>query len=293
MGLAAQVPAPLVVVVVRSAGSGDGQAVEAAIRATYPGGHVISLPAASAAEGKNAGVEAALGSTSPLGFLFIDHASTPMPGCLAALESTLRHCPEVGLVSGWVQRTGTERQTVVAPCPAFPYQWLWNDVASCVAVRAEALHEAGPVRSGMDDAYESWDLANAVMTAGWAAVTYPAILIEERFDGKAHRRSAPDHARMRQELLSRVPDLAAQDAQRLLALQQSVIRSTPAAWPLVRGAPAWVTAELSAGLRDHLVRVRAALRDPVRAARRVAWIIRRAVRRGTRRIASNKADRRQ
>jgi hypothetical protein len=71
------------------------------------------------------------------------------------------------------------------PCPAFPYQWVANDVVPFAAVRMEALLEVVLFRGDMDPGYDTWDLFDTVMASGWVAVTFPEILGEAHFEQPA------------------------------------------------------------------------------------------------------------
>jgi hypothetical protein len=75
----------------------------------------------------------------------------------------------------------------------------------------------------MSQGYEDWDLFNAVMAAGWVAVTIPEILGDHRAqeDSLPHMTSAHASGRMRRELLERFPDLIARDAKDIVLLAES------------------------------------------------------------------------
>jgi GT2 family glycosyltransferase len=176
---------------------------------------VIDRLNGGAAERKNAAIESVLGSGSnPAGFVFLDADHRPEPAFIAECEAALRQCPEVGLVSFWTRSHKADGKLAVAPCPAFPYQWAADEAAPFSAVRTEALREVGNFRAIMDHGYENWDLFNATMAAGWAAVTIPAVLGICMGKRDLSLRSPYDHVpgRMREMILARFPDLIARDA---------------------------------------------------------------------------------
>ena len=62
------------------------------------------------------------------------------------------------------------------PCADLVHQLTGNDVPPASAFRAEALGGAPPFRTGMPSGYAIWDVANALLLKGWAAVTLPEAL---------------------------------------------------------------------------------------------------------------------
>lgn len=167
---------------------------------------------------KNAGIEAILASdVNPLGFTFLRPEDRLQPSFVAACEGVLHRCREVGLVSCWAEHAGTVE---VKPCPAFPYQWLSNESVPFSVIRTEALREANFFHPMMSQGYDYWDLVNAVLAAGWVAVTIPEILgsYSINYDLVA---SAQDHVRTRRALLERFPEFVARDAKDILLLSES------------------------------------------------------------------------
>ncbi|HET9529035.1 MAG TPA: hypothetical protein VFQ92_01690, partial [Blastocatellia bacterium] len=164
--------------------------------------------------------------------------------------STLERCTEVGIVSGWARRSKYDKSVVIRPCPGFPYQWLANEAAPFSAVRTEALLEAGSFRPAMAHGYDDWDLFNAVMAAGWVAVTVPEVLAYHRYrnDTAPHITNLNGNARARRELLERFPDLLARDAKEIVLFVES--------------ASARSLAASEFPLRERLARARAILRYP-------------------------------
>ncbi|HEX3035188.1 MAG TPA: hypothetical protein VHT73_08650, partial [Thermodesulfobacteriota bacterium] len=155
------------------------------------------------------------------------------PDFIASCESVLQRCPEVGLVSFWVHHPENDNRALIKPCPSFPYQWHANGAVPFSVIRTEALHEAGNFRSPMCQGYEDWDLFNAVMAAGWIAVTVPEILADYPFVENSMSLDTVGHTyvRMRKELLERFPDLVARDAKDIVLLAES-----DKAWSPYRGS---------------------------------------------------------
>lgn len=211
-------------VVIVDGESSEEQTLMAMEQALREGWKVIRNRNGGLVSAKNAAIEAVLDSGSnPIGFAFLSAEDQLEPGFVAAYESVLQQCPEVGLVSCWVHHLGTDDRIWIRPCPSFPYQWLSNEAAPFSAIRTEALCGAGNFRPVMSEGYEDWDLFNAVMAAGWVAVTIPEILAHNRV-GKgptSHFASIHEHVRMRRELLERFPDLIARDANDILLLSES------------------------------------------------------------------------
>jgi glycosyltransferase involved in cell wall biosynthesis len=169
----------------------------------------------------NAGIEAILRTgITPLGFLFLDAGDCLEPRCLAVCGAVLQHCPEVGLVSFWTAHSAAPLRLHLYPCPSFPYQWLANEATPLSIIRTQALSEADNFRSLSCADEAAWDLCNAVMVAGWQAVTVPEVL-GTRCGQPAARGPAsgmaPPHLPSR-ELLSRFPERLAQDAAELALL---------------------------------------------------------------------------
>ncbi len=209
--------------------STDQQTLNVLKKARYDGWQVIQKKNGDLIPANNTGIETILGSgESPLGFVFLRSEDRLKPGFVAACESVLQQCPEVGLVSCWTQRYGTDDKIWIKPCPCFPYQWLSNDAASFSAVRTEALRETGNFRAGMSEGYNVWDLFNTVMAAGWVAVTIPEILGNQWVwdDSTVHISNVRRQGRMRRDILERFPDLIAKDAKDIILLAQSNVGHT-------------------------------------------------------------------
>ena len=173
---------------------------------------------------KNLGIAAVLESEiKPLGFVFLEANVQLNKKFIELANAVFVHCPEVALVSGWVEDEKFKKVINTTAYPSFPFQWLCNELVSFSAVRTEALIEAKGFRTFDRPEYENWDLFNTVMVAGWTAVTLPAILgIEQTTDKYGLGFTASKfHGRMCKDILEKFPDLVAQDAAELLLLAVS------------------------------------------------------------------------
>jgi glycosyltransferase involved in cell wall biosynthesis len=211
---------PVAVVVVDDI-STEEQTLKVLCKARQEGWRVIQKKNGDLVPAKNLGIEEILNfKPDILGFAFLDARDRLQPGFVAACESVLRQCPEVGLVSCWVSHFKAKARIWTRPCPSFPYQWLSNDAAPFSVVRTEALCNVGNFRPVMSHGYENWDLFNAVMVAGWVAVTIPDILGDRQVmeDPVLHMNSAGVFGKMRREILERFPDLFTRDAKDIALL---------------------------------------------------------------------------
>ena len=207
-------------VVVVDHGSTEERTLKALAQAQRDGWQVIRVINDGIAAAKNAGINAVLGSgIDPIGFAFLSAKDRLGSSFIAVTETVLQRCPEVGLVSCWVQHSRSGDLESLTTCPSFPYQWLSNEAVPFSLVRTEALIEAGFFRSSTGDGYEQWDLFNAVMAAGWAAVTVPEKLGRSREKKSAVRDIRKNgHEKAHRELLERFPVLVASDAKEIAFL---------------------------------------------------------------------------
>jgi hypothetical protein len=242
--LSRQTEKPVSVIVVGDE-SARKQTMEALGRAGCEGRQVVHKKGQGLASAKNAAIQSVLGSGfEPLGFAFLSARERLQPGFVAACESVLRWCPEVGIVSCWAQDLTDRKAAWIQPCPSFPYQWLSNEAASFSVARTEALREAGSFRPVMSQGYDDWDMFNALMAAGWVAVTIPEILvtrlgtIETNLDVSNKARGL---------MLERFPDLKARDGKEVDLLVMAATART-------------VRKDLF--LSDHLAMARVVLRYP-------------------------------
>jgi glycosyltransferase involved in cell wall biosynthesis len=289
-----QTRAPAAAVLITDSPHCDG--VRKALRSAYRVRWEVSEGrGGSPAKAKNEGIGAALSTgADPVAFAFLDAADRLDPRFAETCESVFRHCPEVGLVSSWMQRDGKDTLCIIHPCPAFPYQLLSDETVPATAVRTEALREAGQFRAELNSGFEHWDLVNAVMASGWMAVTFPALLsgCAETPDGSSSASLQADHGRMRREMLSRFPDVVARDSREIVHLLESRILRLEssirpdAAQPLYSSGVRILRPSdfFRLTLPEQIVVARKAVRDPVAVIRHLAWHARRALERAGQRL---------
>ena len=276
-----QTRAPAAAVLVTDSPHCDG--VRKALRSAYRvRWEVCEARSGSPAKARNDGIDTALSSgADPVAFVFLDAADRLDPRFAETCESVFRHCPEVGLVSSWMQWDGKDNLFVIRPCPAFPYQLLSDETVPATAVRTEALREAGLFRPELNSGFEHWDLVNAVMASEWMAVTFPALLNEraETPDGSSRPSLPAEHGRMRREMLARFPDVVARDSREIVHLLESRIlqlESTirPDAGKLLFAAGIQILRPsdfFRLTLPEQIVVARKAVRDPIAVIRHLAW----------------------
>ena len=289
-----QTRAPAAAVLVKESPHSDG--VRKALRSAYRvRWEVCEGRSGSPAKSKNIGIEMVLSTgADPVAFVFLDAADRLDPRFAETCESVFRHCPEVGLVSSWMQCDGNGSRFVIRPCPAFPYQLLSDETSPATAVRTEALKETGLFRCELNSGFEHWDLVNAVMASGWIAVTFPALLVgREGTPDRTSRSSLPaEHGRMRREMLARVPDVVARDSREIVRLLESRIQQLESFSRFDAGRPSFAAGIqilrpsdfFRLTLPEQIVVARKVIRDPIAAIRHLVWHTRRALERGGQRL---------
>ena len=201
----------------------DNHVRQSVLKARSLGWQVCEVGSSKAAAAKNAGIEVVFANgADPLAFIFLDAIDNLYPGFVETCERVFQHCMEVGLVSSWMQNADGDQSFFAYPCPAFPYQLLSNETIPATAIRTEALRETGKFHNDLNSGFEHWDLVNAVMASGWTAVTVPELL-SERF--VLNRGTTFGQENMHRELLARIPDVVARDAQELILLLRSLVQS--------------------------------------------------------------------
>ncbi|GAN33099.1 MAG: glycosyltransferase [Candidatus Brocadia sp. AMX2] len=221
-----QKPAAVIIVDDRST---QNQALKTLAIAQQGGWHVILKKNGDVTPAKNTGIEAILNSgTKPLGFSFLNAHDRLKPNFIATCESILKRSPEVGLVSCWAQYIGVKDKILTNFCPSFPYQWLSNEAIPFGVVRTQSLREAGYFRSTISEEYDTWDLFNAVMAAGWAAATIPEILgeLRQRKESTLHFANTGVCGRTQRKLFERFPDLINRDAKEIALLAQAYMANS-------------------------------------------------------------------
>jgi glycogen synthase len=247
---------------------------------------VLETMAKSIGVEKNLGVDAILtrGAT-PIGFVFLDSADRLSSTFAEECVSILRHCPDIGLLSPWTKSIDGDNTISTFPCPAFPYQLIMNETVPATVLRTEALLAAGGFRDMLEEGYEMWDLVNAVMAADWVGITVPALLSERvgRTDPTGSSCTVDDHYRMRQDVITRFPDLVAEAAQTLIPLFKCYFRPYPEKVSSERDKRIeWIKRPsdiLRLPFRDQIKLVGGAIHDPRRASAFMLWHSRRAIER--------------
>jgi glycogen(starch) synthase len=201
---------------------------------------IASIPPASHPDGADTRalsgkVRALLEQQRAAGIALVPSSVTLAPAFLDECSKVLERNPEVGLISCWVDDGA---RGFLRPCPAFPYQWLQDDVAPVAVIRAEAFAAAGGLRQELPLGYARWDLHNATLAAGWLALTYPAVLATTSEPIPRQHDSARD-AELRRLMYDRFPE--------------AFLRDTP-----------FLAALAGARFRDRGLRVRDVLRMPLR-----------------------------
>jgi glycosyltransferase involved in cell wall biosynthesis len=133
-----------------------------------------------------------------------------------ACAGALARAPDLGLISGWVDRGDGG---FASPTPAFPYQWLNDGVGDAAVIRTEALLDAGELPPDLPIDLARWHLWNAILVAGWQASAYPAVLAIRDRSWTAAPRAAPPPS-WRQALRARFPAAFARDAGAVDALER-------------------------------------------------------------------------
>ncbi len=169
--LRAQTLAPAAVRVVPGPGSGDG-GDGAAGPLPSPGDagwSVVSRQGRPVEEViMTAGAELAATSGGISGVLFVDGNVALDPGCLAACAALLAGDARAGVVSGWLAEADAPGALHVPPNPARPHVWYDDQVSPCVVLRVQALAAAA--------APSRLRTAQAIVLAGWTALTCPRVL---------------------------------------------------------------------------------------------------------------------
>lgn len=219
-GLAAQTVPPTATVLVRYDPSGND--CVAATEAVEPGVQVAEQIHPQRASAIKAGVAALRAlDPQPEGLVILDEHDALGPQCLERCGEVLARQPEVGLVSFWEDVAGAN---MMRPCPARPYQWLWNDAASASVIRTAALDRLDELPVLEDPLYDRWYVANLVLASGWAGVTIPEVLAD-----RSHQRgwvNRLDSTRMVQAIHEPFQSTIAEDAPMLVLVSRSGFAGT-------------------------------------------------------------------
>lgn len=163
----------------------------------------------------------------PLAFVILDGKDQLESNFIGECTRVLRHAEDVGVVSMWVSEPGQENELVARPCPAFPYQLLGNEVASCAVIRTAALPVEGIFRSDMEHGFERWQLINSILAQGWKGVTIPEILVSRP---RLRSEYFPGADRMYHALLASTPDLVSRYALHFVRLTRPDIPDPMSMW---------------------------------------------------------------
>ena len=159
-----------------------------------PAARIVRHSRRTRASAWNAGLASVPASEAVDFWIFLDRLDLLMEDCLERLGSVFETCPEVGVVSFWSGSGVRSRHLQIRPCPGVAHQLAGNEVASASGYRAAALPQA-PFRPGLPIGYDTWDLANRVMLAGWQAVTHPGLLADRVGEGRRGALPLPGIAR--------------------------------------------------------------------------------------------------
>lgn len=152
---------------------------------------------------------------APDAVAFIPAGTQLAPDALHRAAMVLRRHPRVAVVSGWL-RTGEGRDRLVTrPDPTLPHQWLRNDVPPVAVYRASALRQLGGLREELAGPALFWDLANALLVAGWGAVTLPELFATVPARVLSRAEAAMRDEALRQRLMDRFPAAVARHAMEL------------------------------------------------------------------------------
>lgn len=186
---------------------------------------LINLPGASVIQAKNAALKAILAlEILPGGVVFLNPGDRLSPDYLATGQKILQHSPEIGLISGWFYSDAKEKHLRTFPNPAFPYQWLKNELAPITIIRTEALPEADSFSPDLINGYEAWDFFNRIIANGWRAVTLPKIIGScPGYAKKDFSKNIHEHLNMRRIMLSHLSAIPNAQFSEMLLLSEARI----------------------------------------------------------------------
>lgn len=157
---------------------------------------------------------------NPNGVAFISEGDFLHREFIEVCDSSLKHNSHVGIVSCWTKYLGTRDKYWMPPCPAFPYQWINNEVAPFAVMRMEALRETSK-EVFSDLVYTNWNFSNSLMANGWVALTVPKILSTSLSIWDldfSHIESPHLHALSLKKIYGNLPNLFESDLQEILML---------------------------------------------------------------------------
>ncbi|MFN0178293.1 MAG: glycosyltransferase family 4 protein [Gemmatimonadales bacterium] len=203
--------------VVHDDGLGSTRAVDSIARLTTPPTRVIVLSQrdAAAPQALSRAIRSMIDDQLVAGVALVPASVALEPCFVERCEGALARTPDLGIISGWVDRgpVGFDQ-----PTPAFPYQWLTDGVGDSAVIRAEAFLQAGDLRDGLPIAYALWDCWNAILMAGWKALAYPGVLATRDRSVVPTGRAVAGNE-WHQTLRGRFPVAFARDAETVRALE--------------------------------------------------------------------------
>jgi hypothetical protein len=231
--------------------------------------HVVRQVDVGSAAAQNEALRVA--GANSLGVAFIDDEWILAPEYVTVVDTVFTHCPDVGIVTPWHQEDGGVRTNLP---PAFPYQWVWNDIGPCAAFRTAAVEQAGALRTTLTDSYAMWDMCNAILAGGWRAAPFPRPLATRAEPALPVPAPIGRPAASHERILSRFPELLAPDAAEVAVLLQ-VALSQARTGPVSEMQPTTGTISprevLRATPEQRRNLVARAIADPAHAVRWLMW----------------------
>jgi len=218
----------------------------------------VAYPGASAAEARRLVLEEV--SDASL-WLFLEAGTELQPWAIQNIITLAGHAHEAGLFVCW---SGAQLRSTP---PAFPYQWLENEADGIVCYRTQAIADA---RGIPDGPLHEWELATAVMAAGWAAAPIPALL-GHRPSQAGSSEVSPAQTLARRRLLAAFPELLAGDVQALVGLLECRTSDGAGSRTMSRESVGSAASVLRRPLREQIdIAIRAA-RQPIKTTHWALW----------------------
>ncbi|MEO6092399.1 MAG: glycosyltransferase family 4 protein [Novosphingobium sp.] len=156
-------------------------------------------------------------------WMFIDRCTQLHPDALEQMGRAMDAVPGAGLVVPWAAMMQSAHPTW-AEQPAFPYQWLRNEVRGPALYRREAIIDAGNFRSDIAEGHEDWALATAIMADGWAAPCLPALLASRSAEADIEEATYGQRGHASVQIACRFAKLAGEDVVALLSMLDLPVR---------------------------------------------------------------------
>ncbi|MGE0775454.1 MAG: glycosyltransferase family 4 protein [Sphingomonadaceae bacterium] len=214
----------------------------------------------------------ALNGVKVAGWLLMDGSDLLDRDALRIYADILKRCPTVGIVQGWLRSADTGKaDAIYAANPAFPYQWLQNELEGPAFYRDEAL--AGSDLDQHGDGEGDWELAIDIMASGWAAVRLPMLIGDRGNRGRSEEAVPVALSRPRRTLIRRYPELFGREAPALVEIleAQSLYNKANGRMSPTREQLGSARAILRRPLRDQMTIALIALRRPVQTSHWILW----------------------